>query len=521
MLETIRDYAGARLAESGEADAVRRAHARYVLALAETAEPRLRTSEQLVWLERLATERDNLVAALRWAIDSGEAEIALRLTNALGWNWVLRGQHAEAVDWLTQVVDLPGEVPAQLRGCARLHLAMNLMATGDADGSREMYRRVQDLDPTIHPLVAVGEVLSAVVTEDEQRALAMLPAALNHPDPWARGLGLAVRGWLSQQKGDPDAAERDLLQAQDIFEPLGDRWASTVVMTSLAESRSMRGDHAGAIEAHRSAFDLTKQLYTGEDDQAATLFQLIWERLRAGDLAGARDDLALAERLLQDATGGASLALLGLMRGDVARGGGDLDLARSEYEQCLDGLRGVSGMQPDAPLFALFGLVWVAAAQGDLPAAERYQREIAALCQGSFNQPLVARAAETLAALLAARGEFAGAARALATAERLRGRPDLGSPDVAGVVEAARAGLGTERYAAEYAAGLSEPVGIAPPDPVEPPPAGAPVSRPAGTARADPPTGPATRPGAAPVGTRPASDPAGAQPAGTPVPSAG
>jgi ATP/maltotriose-dependent transcriptional regulator MalT len=322
-------------------------------------------------------------------------------------------------------------------------------------------------------LVAVGEVLSAVMTEDEQRTLAKLPAALNHPDPWARGLGLAVRGWVSQQKGDPDAAERDLLQAQDIFEPLGDRWASTVVMTSLAESRSMRGDHAGAIEAHRSALDLTKQMYTGEDDQAATLFQLIWERLRAGDLAGARDDLALAERLLHDATGSGSLALLGLMRGDVARGGGDLDLARSEYEQCLDGLRGVSGMQPDAPLFALFGLVWVAVAQGDLPAAERHQREIAALCQGSFNQPLVARAAETLAALLVARGEFAGAARALATAERLRGRPDLGSPDVAGVVEAARAGLGTERYAAEYAAGLSEPVGIAPPDAAQP--AGTPV----------------------------------------------
>ncbi|GIH13653.1 BTAD domain-containing putative transcriptional regulator [Rugosimonospora africana] len=472
MLETIRDYAAARLAEAGEADTVRRSHASYFLVLAETAEPRLRTGEQLIWLERLKTERDNLVGALRWAIDSGEAEIALRLTSALGWNWVLRGQHAEAVDWLKQVVDLPGEVPAPVRDCAFLHLAMNLMATGDADSSREMYARLKDLDPNIHPLIPVGQVLSAVMEEDEQRVLAALPAALNHPDPWARGLGLAVRGWLRQQKGDPGAAERDLLQAQEIFVPLGDRWANTVVISSLAESRSMRGDHVGAIEAHRSAFALTQEMHTGEDDRAATLFQLIWERLRAGDLAGARDDLALAERLLRDSTA-TPLALLGLMRGDVARGGGDLALARAEYERCLEGLRGMSGMQPDAPLFALSGLVWVTAAQGDLPAAERYQREVASLCEGSSNRPLLARAAETLAGLLVARADFAGAVRALASAESLRGRPDLGSPDVAAVAEAARAALGTERYAAEYAAGLAEPIDIMPPDAAQP--AGTPV----------------------------------------------
>jgi predicted ATPase/DNA-binding SARP family transcriptional activator len=513
MLETIRDYAAQRLAEAGEAERVRRAHSGYFLALAETAEPALRTKEQLTWLERLAVERDNLAGALRWAIDSGDAGTAMRLASALGWNWVLRGQHAEAVEWLTQVVDLRGEVPPQTRGLALVHLAMNLMATGDTPGSQEMYGRARDCGPIEHPLASVGEVLAAVLMKDEARMVAALPGVLNHPDHWTRGMGLAVRGWISQQRGDPDAAERDLIQAQAIFDPIGDRWATTVVVTSLAESRSMRGDHRGAIEAHASALVFTEQMRTGEDDRVATLFQLITERLRAGDLAGARADLDRAEQLLRDATATTSLGLLGLIRADVARRCGDLARARAIYEDCLDTLYLIRGMQPEAPSYALSGLVWVASAQGDLPAAERYQREIVTLCGDSSNRPLVARAAETLAGLLAARGDFAGAARALGSAEAIRGRPDLGSPDVAGVVVAARAGLGTERYVAEYAAGLTEPVGISPDAAPATDPTGNPEAKEpaAGEPAAGTPSGPAMRP--------PAGAPA--QPAGTPVPSAG
>ncbi|HEY2674067.1 MAG TPA: hypothetical protein VGJ07_27345 [Rugosimonospora sp.] len=103
---------------------------------------------------------------------------------------------------------------------------------------------------------------------------------------------------------------------------------------------------------------------------------------------------------------------------------------------------------------------------------------------------------------------FAGAARALGSAEAIRGRPDLGSPDVAGVVEAARAGLGPERYVAEYAAGLAEPVGISPDAVPARDPAGNPE---AGEPAAGAPSDPAAQP--------PAGAPA--QPAGTPVPSAG
>ena len=66
LLETVRAYAAERLAEAGEEEQVRAAHARYFLDLAEQGEPMLRSREQLTWLARLTAEHDNFAAALRY-----------------------------------------------------------------------------------------------------------------------------------------------------------------------------------------------------------------------------------------------------------------------------------------------------------------------------------------------------------------------------------------------------------------------------------------------------------------------
>src|SRR5690606_10098248 len=95
MLETIRAYGAERLAEAGETEAMRRAHAAYFLDLAEAAAPHLRRAEQLTWLSRLDGERDNLHQALRRATAAGDHETALRLVSALSFYWWLRGVRSE------------------------------------------------------------------------------------------------------------------------------------------------------------------------------------------------------------------------------------------------------------------------------------------------------------------------------------------------------------------------------------------------------------------------------------------
>ena len=100
MLETIHEFANVMLEESGEVEAVRRAHAEYFLALAEEAEPMLWGAEDAAWLDRLEQEHDNMRAALSWAIEHEEATLALRVGGALRWFWYMEGYYGEGRRWL-------------------------------------------------------------------------------------------------------------------------------------------------------------------------------------------------------------------------------------------------------------------------------------------------------------------------------------------------------------------------------------------------------------------------------------
>jgi predicted ATPase/DNA-binding CsgD family transcriptional regulator len=100
LLETLRQYASEKLSEAEEAERVRRRHMLYFLRLAEEAEPELKGAHQETWLGRLEREHDNFRAALSWALERDEAELALRMSGALGEFWYLSGHLSEGRRWL-------------------------------------------------------------------------------------------------------------------------------------------------------------------------------------------------------------------------------------------------------------------------------------------------------------------------------------------------------------------------------------------------------------------------------------
>jgi non-specific serine/threonine protein kinase len=104
LLETVRQYAGERLQDSGEAQAVHQRHTGYYLALAEQAEPALHQQADLGWLARLEAEHDNLRAALAWCMDH-DPQTGLRLAGSLLRFWYLRASFSEGSRWLARVLD--------------------------------------------------------------------------------------------------------------------------------------------------------------------------------------------------------------------------------------------------------------------------------------------------------------------------------------------------------------------------------------------------------------------------------
>ncbi len=83
LLETTRIYAGEKLEESGEANALRRRHAVYFLNLFEGAEQERAGVSREVWLATYARSIDNVRIALEWAFSQeGDQELGISLTAA-------------------------------------------------------------------------------------------------------------------------------------------------------------------------------------------------------------------------------------------------------------------------------------------------------------------------------------------------------------------------------------------------------------------------------------------------------
>lgn len=99
LVDTIREDARRRLAAAGEEAEARDRHLAYFVALAEAADPELKSQQQMIWLTHLDQEQDNLRAALTWSQTPDRAGESLRLVAALGHYWEMRAHLVEGVGW--------------------------------------------------------------------------------------------------------------------------------------------------------------------------------------------------------------------------------------------------------------------------------------------------------------------------------------------------------------------------------------------------------------------------------------
>jgi predicted ATPase/class 3 adenylate cyclase len=117
LLRTIETFAYRELRAEGREDEVRTRHAAAFLNLAEGIGRQLPGPHQRRLTARLRRDHANLRGAMRWAIDAGDVETALRFVGALWRYWQLDGHLAEGADLAAETLGMPG---AQAPTAARL-----------------------------------------------------------------------------------------------------------------------------------------------------------------------------------------------------------------------------------------------------------------------------------------------------------------------------------------------------------------------------------------------------------------
>jgi predicted ATPase len=158
MLETIHEFAAERLRESGEEDELRRRHAEFFLALAESANLSAEATDLGPRPELVLPEQDNLRAALDWAADAGEIELGLNVAIALEQFWVAVGPY-EGARRVQAFLDRAVGIPDVLRARAIRVVGGMTFMTGDYDRGDELIRQSLDLFRSLGDEGAVAELL--------------------------------------------------------------------------------------------------------------------------------------------------------------------------------------------------------------------------------------------------------------------------------------------------------------------------------------------------------------------------
>jgi predicted ATPase/DNA-binding CsgD family transcriptional regulator len=125
MLEPIREFAVAQLSAE-EARELRELHLAHFIRVAETEQAHERGADQGAWIRRLAADRDNIRAALAYALEQHDGERLLRLAGALERRfWLASGDLdlGESRRWLDAGLAIGPAASADVRALALLRLA--------------------------------------------------------------------------------------------------------------------------------------------------------------------------------------------------------------------------------------------------------------------------------------------------------------------------------------------------------------------------------------------------------------
>jgi predicted ATPase/DNA-binding CsgD family transcriptional regulator len=263
LLEPIRQFAAERLAEAGEAEALRARHRDWYLHLAERAVPGMIAPDQVAWFERLEAEHDNLRAALDFSRTEPNPEAELRLVGALAPFWARSGHVVEVSARLDDVLPRTESVSSLAGRRARV-LALDWRGFGDPhpENAERAVALARELGDRALLATALRHLAFNPAHGDEAGALLEEAMCVARAGGVAREVGYATAmlARLSLDGGDLVEGERLASEALAVLRQVGDRDALRVCLRVSAEIAHARGDRAQARARLEEAVAVSREL---------------------------------------------------------------------------------------------------------------------------------------------------------------------------------------------------------------------------------------------------------------------
>src|SRR5712691_2710390 len=327
LLDTIREYAAARLADAGEATTFQRRLRDYTLRVTEHNFRIGMAQIQAPWSARVDVFRQydvdagNVWQVLSRCLAEGDAQSGLRICTAVRPCWIVRGFFFEGGEWIDSFLALnaPG-LPAQIRGPAlvgRAQLAMSsdpAVAQAWAREGLELCRAAGDEFWTASALNLLSEVALHTGRIDEAASLAQeaLSVAQTAGDGWHEGYAFSTRAAVAALRGRLPDAQQLAEQSISVMRRIDQRWGIARTLLGLGDLARLRGDADGAHASYLEALPFLREI-DSRPEIARSLAGLGRVALDQGDTQLARRHLT--ESIRQSRSTGARI---GVARGLAA-----------------------------------------------------------------------------------------------------------------------------------------------------------------------------------------------------------
>ena len=270
MLVTIQQFALDRLQNMGSEADVRNKHLVYFLNLAAQADKEIHGPNQVTWLRRLSSERDNLRSALSWATETRQTEVALQMVGHLSLFWFRRSDLSEGRQWLGKVVQLP-------------HALQYPTWYSYALAQLAFHTWLQSGPQAAKPFV--------------EQALTITRA---HDDQWNTAWSLTILGLVLISEGNFIGAQSVLDEAKTLFREVHDEWGYANAVISLGNGAFNQDDQATALVLHEESLFIFRNLGDTYFESVALRF-IGMLQVKQGDfrhgMTTLREALLLAQQL--------------------------------------------------------------------------------------------------------------------------------------------------------------------------------------------------------------------------------
>lgn len=416
MMQSLREYASAKLAPEDEAEA-RERHGLYFTELAVQESNEMNGPRQAAALSRMDRDYDNISSALAYYARLKKSAEGLVLANACGHFWNARGRLAEGRRILKQLLAECDEVPARNRMEALHWQGMLAYSQGEFDRSRRHHEQSFEL---------------AKLLDDED---------------W-KALQLHRLGWCEFELGDYDTARPLFQQALEIRSGCEDEWDIQSSLSALGVLASNMAEYDESQSLFESALEIQTRL-GDESAVASSINNLGIVARRRGDFENARSLYERALQIRQRLGDPRSLAAAESNMGMALYNLGRLTEAKDQFVRSLELRREIGDQWGLANSLSNLGIISLA--QGDTNSAMSLQRESLRIRSHVGDRLGIAVCLESLAEALLAKADMVLAAKVLSASIALRSRIKTPKPhsevhEVEAMKARLRAGLSDKAF---------------------------------------------------------------------------